>query len=119
MVLAVDECSDGTASCDDNAICTDTTTSYTCGCKNGYEGTGVVNVNDPVGCTLMPCPTGQTRNTATGLCECTVNCATGSTCNEDLSDNSHSCSCDSGYEPDSLLTTPTDYYCTGKATPTL
>ena len=119
IVLAVDECTEGTASCDINAVCTDTATAYSCTCKTGYEGNGVVNVNDPVGCVLMPCPTGQTRDPTTGLCECTVNCGTGATCDEDLSDNSYSCTCDSGYEPDTLLTTATDYYCTGKAAPTL
>ena len=35
LFLAVDECNDGTASCDINAVCTDTATSYSCSCRAG------------------------------------------------------------------------------------
>ena len=68
---------------------------------------------------IVLCATGLTRNAATGVCKCSVNCATAATCTENSADNSHSCTCDTGYEPDALLTTSTDYYCTGKAAPTL
>ena len=61
------------------------------------------------------CVTGETRNAETGLCDCTVNCATGATCTEDLTDNSYSCTCDAGYDPDSSLTSQSNYYCTGWA----
>ena len=40
-ILAVDECaSDDTNACDVNADCTDTDSSYTCTCKDGWTGDG-------------------------------------------------------------------------------
>ena len=37
--LDVDECA-GTNDCDEHAICSDATGSYTCVCKTGYTGNG-------------------------------------------------------------------------------
>ena len=37
----VDECTDDTDDCDDNAVCTNTVGSYACHCKPGYSGDGV------------------------------------------------------------------------------
>lgn len=37
---AVDECSEGTDTCDAQATCTDTDDAYTCACNNGYTGDG-------------------------------------------------------------------------------
>ena len=36
----VDECKEGTHDCDVNAECTNTPSSYTCSCKDGYSGDG-------------------------------------------------------------------------------
>lgn len=36
----IDECANGTASCDTNAQCTDTDGSYECSCNAGFEGNG-------------------------------------------------------------------------------
>ena len=36
----MNECTAGTAECDNNAFCTDTTTSYGCICNDGYTGDG-------------------------------------------------------------------------------
>ena len=41
MLLTVaDECVLGTHKCHSDAICFDTTSSYTCACKSGYAGNG-------------------------------------------------------------------------------
>ena len=39
-ILDVDECDQGTHTCDINAGCTNTVGSYTCGCNVGYRGDG-------------------------------------------------------------------------------
>lgn len=75
---AIDECKQGTASCDPNADCVDTPGYYTCVCKPGYEGDGhtcadvdecqtLLNDCDPNAvCTNLPgsfscaCPAGFT-----------------------------------------------------------
>lgn len=36
----IDECTDGTAACDPNATCIDSTSSYECVCNPGYDGDG-------------------------------------------------------------------------------
>ncbi len=36
----IDECSNGQAVCDANALCTNTDGGYTCTCKDGYDGDG-------------------------------------------------------------------------------
>ena len=40
--LLVDECLLGTHDCHENAFCTDTEESYTCGCSDGYVGDGKI-----------------------------------------------------------------------------
>ena len=37
----IDECGDGTNSCNVNAECTNTGGSYTCSCSSGYTGDGM------------------------------------------------------------------------------
>ena len=37
----IDECEDGTDSCDENADCTNTDGGYTCSCLSGYSGDGM------------------------------------------------------------------------------
>ena len=37
----INECDDGTASCDVNAQCTNTDGSYNCSCSSGYSGDGM------------------------------------------------------------------------------
>ena len=40
VIPAIDECSSNAHTCDENALCTDTETSYTCACAAGYNGDG-------------------------------------------------------------------------------
>ena len=37
----INECDDGTASCDVNAQCINTNGSYNCSCSSGYSGDGM------------------------------------------------------------------------------
>ena len=37
----INECEDGTDSCDENADCTNTDGSYTCACSSGFSGDGL------------------------------------------------------------------------------
>ena len=39
-MLDIDECSEGTDDCDDNALCTNSPGSFDCECNSGYDGTG-------------------------------------------------------------------------------
>ena len=39
--IDINECDDGTASCDVNAQCINTDGSYTCSCSSGYSGDGI------------------------------------------------------------------------------
>ena len=38
----VDECATGTDNCDDHAVCINSVGSFTCVCRSGYDGNGVV-----------------------------------------------------------------------------
>ena len=38
----IDECAIETDACDENADCTNTIGSYTCTCRSGYSGNGIV-----------------------------------------------------------------------------
>ena len=38
----IDECEVGTDNCDSNADCTNAVGSFTCSCRHGYEGDGIV-----------------------------------------------------------------------------
>ena len=40
IVTDLDECKTSTHTCDDNADCKNTVSSYTCTCKAGYTGDG-------------------------------------------------------------------------------
>lgn len=44
----IDECSEGTDNCDENASCTDTKTSFTCECNDGYTGSGKAGQCDDI-----------------------------------------------------------------------
>ena len=39
----INECDDGTASCDVNAQCINTDGSYNCSCSSGYSGDGMTS----------------------------------------------------------------------------
>jgi len=74
----INECSDGTDNCDENATCTNIPGSFTCECNPGYEGDGTVCtdidacVNNPCDvnatCTDLPPPAND--NPAGRTCEC-------------------------------------------------
>ena len=74
----INECTDGTHDCDNNAICTDTNGSFSCDCSTGWEGTGTscANINE---CTE-------------GTHDCDANAACTDT------DGSFSCNCSTGWE---------------------
>lgn len=38
----IDECSKNGSPCDENALCSNEDGSYTCTCKNGFTGSGIV-----------------------------------------------------------------------------
>ena len=40
MSADIDECSEGTDTCHDNATCTDSAGSFSCECDSGYSGNG-------------------------------------------------------------------------------
>ena len=41
VVSDIDECTNGTHSCDVNAVCNNTWGSYNCTCKDGFYGDGI------------------------------------------------------------------------------
>lgn len=74
----VDECSDGTAMCSPDAMCTNTEGAYTCECVSGYVGDGKT-------CVMVdPCEPG------------TFECPEHSTCNR-AGSGVYTCVCDPGY----------------------
>jgi len=42
VTLDIDECSADASPCDENADCTNTDGSYSCNCKQGFDGDGEV-----------------------------------------------------------------------------
>ena len=40
LIVLVDECTNGTHNCDEQASCTNTDLSFTCACNAGYTGDG-------------------------------------------------------------------------------
>ncbi|MGK3960682.1 FG-GAP-like repeat-containing protein [Sorangium sp. So ce118] len=84
----VNECALGTDNCDANAVCINTTDSFTCACNAGYEGDGV---------------------TCTDVDECalgTDNCDTDATCTD--TSGFFTCACNAGYEGDGVTCTRID-----------
>ena len=49
----VDECTTSAHTCDDNAFCTNTETSYTCACAAGYDGNGVTCTGKSLKCYII------------------------------------------------------------------
>ena len=72
----IDECSNNSNKCDENAICTNTIGSYTCQCKEGFTGNGhyCTEGGKSEDC---PCPSEEcwTWNKADGTCEFKEECA--------------------------------------------
>ena len=98
MSTPVDECAEGTDTCDVNARCIDTPTSYSCECNPGYSGdgftcednacSGVADCDDGIACTVDTCESGgacghELRNDLcpTGsLCSPTAGCVVSGIC---------------------------------------
>eukprot|EP01083_Nonionella_stella_P084379 233577_1 len=93
----VDECSQNTHECDDNATCEDTEDSYTCECNDGYEGSGKV-------CCVTD--SGYVYDAAANACvnvdECTSDelndCDDNASCTD--TEGSYQCVCNDGYTGD-------------------
>ena len=82
----INECTAGTAECDENADCTDTEGSFTCACKNGYVDNAA---GDGKSCAdIDECAA------ATPVCHDHASCAN--------TDGSFSCSCNGGFDGDGL-----------------
>lgn len=82
----IDECSDGTAQCDNNATCSNTPGAYACLCNVGYSGDG---------------------QTCTDIDECTQGtdqCDENATCTN--TDGDYTCSCNEGFTGDGFTCTP-------------
>ncbi|WP_222615322.1 EGF domain-containing protein [Persicimonas caeni] len=125
----VDECSDGTDDCADNATCTNTDGSFTCECDSGYTGDGTTctdvdecanqidNCDANATCTNEPgsfscaCDSGFTGDgtTCTDVDECatdTDNCDANATCTNEP--GTFTCACDSGFTGDGVTCTDVD-----------
>ncbi len=117
----IDECADGTAGCDDNAICADTEGDFTCTCNAGFEGDGVTCTNidecatgdndcganatcaDTVGSFICTCNAGYTGDglSCDNVDECadgTADCSTNASCSD--TDGGFDCTCNAGYSGD-------------------
>jgi hypothetical protein len=84
----IDECTDGTDDCDDNASCANTEGSFDCTCNSGFEGSGTA-------CT-------DVDECATETDSCDDNAACANTA------GSFDCTCNSGYEGDGTTCTDVD-----------
>ncbi|XP_078678345.1 uncharacterized protein LOC144914402, partial [Branchiostoma floridae x Branchiostoma belcheri] len=78
----VDECADGSHSCDPDATCTDTDGSFTCACNSGYSGDGFTCTDDD------ECTDG------------THNCSPDASCAN--TNGSFTCTCNTGYIGDGV-----------------
>uniref|UniRef100_A0A0G4FWQ7 EGF-like domain-containing protein n=1 Tax=Chromera velia CCMP2878 TaxID=1169474 RepID=A0A0G4FWQ7_9ALVE len=88
----IDECTRGTHNCDSNAACTDTSSSFSCACNDGYTGSGVLCTAEAGECT------GTTACLDTALCLSYAECEnriTGDTCTcknyDECALNTHTC----------------------------
>jgi hypothetical protein len=89
-----DECTEGTATCDANADCTNTQGSFTCACKAGFSGNGKACTNDATGCN-----SGYEKNSQ-GQCVDVNECAAGNPCGTGTCTNTagaYSCTCTKGW----------------------
>ncbi|AWV89227.1 EGF domain-containing protein [Bradymonas sediminis] len=117
----IDECANGTDTCDPNATCTDTDGSFDCACDAGYQGDGTTCADvdecangtdtcDPnATCTNTDggfdcaCDAGYQGDgeTCTNIDECangTDTCSTNATCTDTV--GGYECACDAGYVGD-------------------
>jgi len=133
----VDECSQGLATCDTHATCTNTVGSYTCSCNSGYSGDGRV-CNDVDECTAgtSPCSANATCANTPGSYTCTCNsgftgsgisctdvdecaaatppCDPNAICTNTV--GSYSCACSAGYTGNGTTCADVDECTTGSAT---
>ena len=97
----INECDDGTASCDVNAQCINTDGSYNCSCSSGYSG-------DRMTCTGMNIIANQyfkiivPSHAIIDINECllTNTCHSDAICND--TEGSYICQCKDGYTGDGL-----------------
>ena len=99
IILDIDECSEGTHSCDGNATCNDTDSSYECVCNTGYTGDGFSCSSI---CFFL---TGVCFYSITDILLSDIDeCSTGSVCHENAecmdTPGSYECTCFSGYTGD-------------------
>ncbi|MFO0745476.1 MAG: EGF domain-containing protein [Myxococcota bacterium] len=91
----VNECATGSAGCASNATCTNTTGSFVCRCKDGFEGDGKT-------CTPSPCDPGYKsgpNNTCVDVDECANNtddCSVNAVCSN--TPGGYRCTCKLGFE---------------------
>ena len=74
----------GRHDCSENAICTDTPTSYICTCKSGYIGNGVSCLKGGGDVDVDECANGEQDCSVNAVCRNTI--------------NSFTCTCKSGYK---------------------
>ncbi len=78
--LDVDECTNGMANCSENAVCNNTSGSFECVCKSGYEGDGIL-CSVIAACENNPCT--ESHKTV---------------CKDENNDGIAECLCDAGYK---------------------